>query len=46
VAEIDRGNREEAAGGELVAGSVCGGVIFSFDDSGRVSRIFAGAAAE
>jgi hypothetical protein len=46
AAEIDRGNREAAAGGELVAGSVCGGVIFSFDDSGRVSRIFAGAAAE
>lgn len=46
AAEIDRENQEAADGGDLVAGSVYGGVIFSFDDSGRVSRIFAGAAAE
>ncbi len=38
-------NREESVSGNIVAGSIYGGLIFSFED-GLVSRIFLGAAAE
>ena len=45
-AEISEENQSGLEKGNLVAGSIYDGVIFFFDDSDRVERIFVGAAAE